>query len=484
MINGSKLLNLSEEEASQLFENLPKDSNGEVNMDVFLDTFQSTLREKDEFRIIQQWDASSAVRLAMSFPVLMFLTHRDREKARVWRKANSIIKFDDELIDTIRSLQQERVLDLDVFDGESNLKDQERESESNRPAIDRQKTRVFHRHDKSEFVDSSGQENDGVDIGDRRESLTFAAQKIAAKAIDRLNRNRVNDHVKNTAEKILHECENHNDNSMDILKKYRPLGFIEARISARSILRWCIKRLISKDEKNLNYVKATFTDLSSENKKVKDARKSILEGVINDPLPTERIARYAFRHRKLFMVPLRLAEFCTLNIDVNYFQDEKCSRFLRVLREAHRLGDGISRKGNEDVLNAVRAFFDQYQQLREDYSNMFCSHLQSSFGIKPYDESSHSAWVRHNSSLLEYLLEFRGAAKYEWGLLTRTIERTFKSLGHRNHYRMFEMDVKEVTRSDFAWSLVVLENHLTGLPTPERGASFRLAALAYVKFAK
>ena len=80
-------------------------------MDVFLDTFQSTLREEDEFRIMQQWDASSKVRLAMSFPVLMFLTHRDREKARVWRKANSIIKFDDELIDTIRSLQQERVLD-------------------------------------------------------------------------------------------------------------------------------------------------------------------------------------------------------------------------------------------------------------------------------------------------------------------------------------------------------------------------------------
>ena len=72
MINGSKLLNLSEEEASQLFENLPKDSNGEVNMDVFLDTFQSTLREEDEFRIIQQWDASSTVRLAMSFQFSCF----------------------------------------------------------------------------------------------------------------------------------------------------------------------------------------------------------------------------------------------------------------------------------------------------------------------------------------------------------------------------------------------------------------------------
>ena len=54
MINGSKLLNLSEEEASQLFENLPKDSNGEVNMDVFLDTFLGILKDS-YFFLDEEW---------------------------------------------------------------------------------------------------------------------------------------------------------------------------------------------------------------------------------------------------------------------------------------------------------------------------------------------------------------------------------------------------------------------------------------------
>ena len=138
----------------------------------------------------------------------------------------------------------------------------------------------------------------------------------------------------------------------------------------------------------------------------------------------------------------------------------------------------------DDLKHLVLSFFDKYAQMRNDFGHAFFGHVNNIFEIEPYDAVKHESWVRFNSCLLEYLLEFRSTAKHEWSLLETCIKRSFESIAHRSHHAIFQRDHTEVTRSDFAWALVVIEHYLTGLPMPVEGPAFRLAALKYVSHAK
>lgn len=122
--------------------------------------------------------------------------------------------------------------------------------------------------------------------------------------------------------------------------------------------------------------------------------------------------------------------------------------------------------------------------MRNEFGVALCGHFELLFGIEPYEPTKHQAWIQYNSCLLDYILEFRATAKKEWDVLELCIRRSYESLEHRGHHAVFNQDLGEVTRSDFAWALVILEHYLTGLPMPEEGPAFRLAAMKYVNFAR
>ena len=71
----------------------------------------------------------------------------------------------------------------------------------------------------------------------------------------------------------------------------------------------------------------------------------------------------------------------------------------------------------DDLKHLVLSIFDKYTQMRNDFGHALCGHVNSLFEIEPYDAVKHESWVRSNSCLMEYLLEFRSTAKHEWSLL-------------------------------------------------------------------
>lgn len=317
IMKGAGVLGLKPEEAQKLYDGLEKDEEGEVQLEDFLNKFASHIKEEDEFTVLQQWDSSSDVRTAIYFPVYLFLLHRNRDKAEAWRNAHAVIFLDDEILDAIKHHQEDSlsVLLEGAGSGSSNSRIRTNTGYTRRMEFRRKlawssssMAESLQKRPKIPSVSEMRKE-------ERAQIVTAIAQEYIAKGMADAGDGLVT--KKNST-------------------SHRPNGAVKLRVEARSILSWCLKSIIDRDERNRAEISRTHIAINYETEEMIDATQHLQGRYDSEPNPLMRITRYSLRSRKLFMLPTRLAEYAINNLKPATFRgNADCVSFLQVLRRAH-----------------------------------------------------------------------------------------------------------------------------------------------------
>jgi hypothetical protein len=332
VVDGSGVLHLTPDEARDLFKSLEKDDGGEVQLEDFLAAYETHISGGDEFMVLQQWDSSSDIRTAMYFPVYLFLLHRNRDKAADWRKAYSVIILDDEILDAIKYHQEEMLTGFSISDEATEKGDLDGPSQPSGKS-ETSYSRKIHLH------------SDKWDIDKMKKHLTFN-EKAAIEHTQKVRRI--------AKEFIGHRKAMVTHGRRSVAKSIvalRPNGAEKAREKARAILTWCLSVIIDRDERNHGDLRRSFACLEHETEHMKETQKA-LDGRFNSkPTPLYRVTRFAFRERKLFMLPNRLVEYCAGYIDAASFNtDPQCTKFLTSIKDAKSIADIIGIEGlHEDT---------------------------------------------------------------------------------------------------------------------------------------
>ena len=400
--------------------------------------------QEAEDQVLQKWCTSSNVRLAMYYPIYAYLQHHNKTAGTQWREAHATIFLDDE----IHIALNERG--------------------------DRTRKSLFQSPSRASLLRHTSQSNEEIIPKDLKQCYDFV-ENLA----DSVSKN----YTTNPTDSLQYHY--------DHLQKYRPLGAEKAFIRAKEILMKTLRNIIEKGQTYEKVVEHYRQILLRDNYELMEARASISISMQSEPGAVQRLAHACFRERKLFLVPLQLSKFCrTYFCNSKTLQDiPTCADFVKkiggyntdesdtVVLNKH----AVENIGSETNRSAVMELFDEYNNTRVRFGTVLRKQIEIIFNIQPYDKSTHASWVRYNSCLLEYILEGRAAAVDDWTRLENCIKEAFRNIGEVQYYAEYSKETPEVTRSDFAWALVVMEHYLKGLPHPVAGTAFRKAALQYAK---